>query len=77
MADLSREHRMDLAARGHALPDGSYPTEDCAQWRDAIRAYGRETGDRAALRRYLLRRKVELGCPDALPESWHLERTSA
>ena len=55
------------------MPDGSYPTPDCDALRRAFEAYGRETGTRAALRRYLVRRKAELGCPRVdVPETWRM-----
>lgn len=72
---FSDEERARLAAEGDALPDGSYPIPDCDALRRAIDSYGRETGDRAALRRHIAKRKAELGCPGVeLPETWHLTR---
>lgn len=73
LPELSHEERMALAAKGEAMPDGSYPTPDCAYLKHAVQAYGRETGDRADLRRYLTRRAVALGCTEHLPDDWHLE----
>lgn len=67
--------RRRLAGAGNALPDGSYPIPDCDALRRAVDSYGRETGDRAALRRLIVKRKAELGCPEVeLPETWHLTR---
>ena len=66
---------MELAAKGEAMPDGSYPTPDCDYLSHAVEAYGRETKDKAALRRYLTRRAIELGCADRLPDDWTLEAT--
>ena len=66
---------MDLAAKGEAMPDGQYPTPDCAYLEHAVRAYGRETGDRADLRKYLVRRAVKLGCVEHIPDEWHVEAT--
>jgi hypothetical protein len=61
--EYSEAERAELARRGHALPDGSYPQPDCAAVDDAIRAYGRAPGShRAALRALIRRRNEELGC---------------
>ena len=77
LPDLSHDERMKLAAQGEAMPDGSYPTPDCSYLKHAVQAYGRETGDRAALRRYLTRRAVHLGCPGHLPDDWKIEARHA
>jgi len=76
LPELSHEQRMDLAARGEAMPDGSYPTPDCQYLKHAVQAYGRETGDREDLRKYLVRRAVKLGCTELIPDDWHVEATS-
>lgn len=73
LPELSHEQRMDLAVRGEAMPDGSYPTPDCSYLEHAVQAYGRETGDREALRKYLVRRAVKLGCTEHIPDEWHVE----
>lgn len=71
--DLSQEARMEAASRGEAMPDGSYPARDCEELGHAVHAYGRETGDKAALRRFLIRRSVALGCTDKIPDDWHVK----
>lgn len=71
--DLSHEARMEAARKGEALPDGSYPTRDCGELKDAVQAYGRETGSKPKLRRYLIRRSVELGCTENIPDDWEAE----
>lgn len=76
MADYSQEERMRLAAEGKAMPDGSYPTKTEEDLEHAFQAYGRETGDKAALRRYLVRRAVAMGRTDLIPDNWHLEGSS-
>lgn len=65
MADreISEETRRRAAAEGHALPDGSYPMNDCDEVRRAIHAYGRAPeSHRAALRRLIRKRNEELHC---------------
>jgi hypothetical protein len=71
--DLSHEARMEAAANGEALPDGSYPTRDRAELQAAIESYGRETGNKNELRRYLIRRAVALNATDLIPDDWEVE----
>ena len=72
--DYPHEKRMDLAARGQAMPDGSYPADTEACLEHAFQAYARETdANRPALRRFLTRRAVALGRTDLIPDDWHLE----
>ena len=72
--DMSEQARLQAASRGEALPDGSYPTRDCEELKGAITAYEREKEElRPALRRYLIRRSVQLGCTEHIPDSWEVE----
>ena len=71
--DLSHEERMALAAKGEAMPDGSYPTPDAHYLQCAFRAYGRAS-DKPATRRYLVRRAHQLGRADLIPPTWKVRR---
>lgn len=72
--DLSEQARLQAASRGEAMPDGSYPTRDCEELKHAVEAYGREKEElRPSLRRYLIRRSVQLGCTEHIPDSWEVE----
>jgi hypothetical protein len=71
--DLSHPARMEAAKRGEALADGSYPTRDRDELHRAIEAYGRETGNKAELRRYLIRRAVALHSTDLIPDDWEVD----
>ena len=74
LPEMSHEQRMELAARGEAMPDGSYPTPDCAHVKHAVQAYGREVpAKQEALRKYLVRRAVKLGCTEHIPDDWHVK----
>ncbi len=64
---------MRAAQEGDAMPDGSYPARDCDEIADAVQAYGRETGDKTVLRRFLIRQAVKKGCPDKIPDDWTVE----
>jgi hypothetical protein len=72
-SDLSSEARQKAAQDGAAMPDGSYPTRDCEELKHAIQAYGRETGNRSDLKRYLIHRSVVLGCTEHIPDEWEVE----
>lgn len=62
-SDISENERRRAASEGHALPDGSYPMENCDQVRRAIDSYGRAPeSHRPALARLIRRRNEELGC---------------
>jgi hypothetical protein len=64
---------MDAASKGEALADGSYPTRDREELEKSIEAYGRETGNKAVLRRYLIRRAVALHSTDLIPDDWEVD----
>jgi hypothetical protein len=69
--DYSEAARHAAAARGHALPDGSYPMRDCAELDDAVYAYGRAPqSHRKPLAALIRKRNSELGC------NKHLEKLS-
>lgn len=61
--EYSEHERAQLAAQGHALPDGSYPMPDCGAVSDAIDSYGRAPeSHRQDLRALIRKRNDELGC---------------
>jgi hypothetical protein len=60
---VSEQERARLAKGGNALPDGSYPMENCDHVKRAREAYGRAPeSHRAALRALINKRNRELGC---------------
>ena len=61
--EFSEDQRQQLAARGDALPDGSYPMPDCDAVERARQSYGWAPGShRAALARKINQRNEELHC---------------
>lgn len=69
---FSPGRRESLAKSGKALPDGSYPIENVADLKRAIRAYGRAAeSDKAKVRRHVVKRARGLKHPELIPESWH------
>jgi len=70
MKEWNTEARRDAAAKGWALPDGSYPIADRADIRDAVLSYGRSRADRAEVKQHIIERARQLGAVDELPEKW-------
>lgn len=65
----SEESRMQLAERGIAMADGSYPIKDIADLQNAIRAFGRSK-DKPATRAHIMKRARALGAENMIPENW-------
>jgi hypothetical protein len=64
------EKRKEAAAKGWALPDGSYPIADRQDVRDAVLAYGRTGANKAETKAHIIKRARELDSVDELPEKW-------
>lgn len=65
----NEESRMDMAKRGMAMADGSYPIKDEADLRNAIQAFGRAK-DKEATKKHIMKRAMDLGLEDLIPENW-------
>jgi hypothetical protein len=74
VAEVSEQERERLAREGDTAYGTSFPIRDCTDLHNAIQSYGRAPEhERATLRRFIVRRKAELGCPEVhLPEDWHI-----
>ena len=70
MATWTTEERHEAAAKGWALPDGSYPIANRDDVRDAVLAYGRSRADRAEVKEHIIERAKQLDAVDELPEKW-------
>lgn len=71
--NFPEDERRRLEAEDETGYGSSYPMPDCDAVRRAVESYGRApAGRRAALRRAIVLRHVELGCTNPLPESWRL-----
>jgi len=66
---FSQDERDRLAAKGHALPDGSYPIVTTEDLKNAIQAFGRAK-NKAAAKRHIIKRARALGATNLLPEDW-------
>lgn len=65
----SEDSRKEMAGKGQALPDGSYPIADEADLRNAIQAFGRAK-DKTATKAHIMKRAVALGKEELIPVSW-------
>lgn len=65
----SEDTRNEMAKKGNALPDGSFPIADENDLRNAVQAFGRAK-DPAAAKAHIMKRAVDLGLEDVIPSSW-------
>jgi phage head maturation protease/pterin-4a-carbinolamine dehydratase len=78
----SKEHfgtrrREELAKRGYAMPDGSFPITTKEHLKSAIRLAG-NAKDSEAAKLHIKKRAKALGCADMIPDSWkmvHIDTT--
>jgi hypothetical protein len=66
---FSARVRRNLASRGVALPDGSFPIPDKDALRRAIKSAGRG-GSYAQAKRHIIKRARALGAVNILPDKW-------
>jgi len=70
-AKFTEEERKELAKKGQALPDGSYPIRNMQDLKNAIRAYGRSPlKGRMDVRKHIIKRALDLDARDLIPEQW-------
>lgn len=68
--DYSDKERNDMADKGQALPDGSFPIKTKADLANAIKAYGRAK-NKSKAKSHIITRAKDLGASDMLPEDWN------
>jgi hypothetical protein len=68
---LSADARKEAAARGEAMPDGSFPIRDRTELAKAVLALGR-ANDPQAVKRHIIARARALHAVDLLPASWNV-----
>lgn len=69
--DVSTQERKELAGKGKALSDGSFPIASCSDAANAIRAIGRANpSDRGKVRAHIRRRVAALDCSGSIFENW-------
>ena len=67
--EFTDEQRKQMAAVGHAMPDGSYPIGNNKDLKDAIQAIGRAKNP-GKTKSHIVRRARELGMTRHLPDKW-------
>ena len=72
--DFSPEQRRELADKGLALTDGSFPIVTLADLSNAVQAWGRAS-NQALAKKHIIKRAKALGATDRLPEDWTSEST--
>jgi len=72
----SEDEREALAKRGQALPDGSFPIKDVDDLKNAIQAFGRAK-DKDKAKAHIMKRAMDLGKEDLIPESWVPKKVQA
>ena len=66
--EFSTEERTELADKGFALPDGSYPIENIEDLKNAIKAYGRAK-DQGVTAKHIQKRAKALSAEDLIPQT--------
>lgn len=67
--EFPADKRKDLAKKGQAMSDGSFPIATVEDLKNAVRAIGRAK-DPAAAKVHIKRRAKALGASDLIPEGW-------
>lgn len=73
--ELPADKRKDLADKGHAMPDGSYPIENKEDLANAIKVIGCAKNP-VAVKSHIKRRAKALDAIDMLPDTWKLVKAS-
>ena len=71
--EFSDKKRKELADKGHAMPDGSFPIENTTDLHNAIQAIGRAK-DYAKAKSHIISRARALGATKLLPEEWKIQK---
>jgi hypothetical protein len=66
---FSAEKRKELAKKGWANPDGSYPIETVGDLKNAIQAFGRANNP-AQTKRLICKRARALNALNLVPDGW-------
>lgn len=69
----STDDRKQMASKGQALDDGSYPIADEEDLHNAIHAVGRGGADHNAIRKHIIKRAAALGKSSAIPDNWNAD----
>lgn len=67
--DYNSKQRQQMASRGQAMEDGSFPIVTARDLQNAIQSVGRASSYEAA-KKHIISRARALGLTDMLPEDW-------
>ena len=70
----SDEERKELAEKGFALSDGSFPIKDLKDLKNAIQAYGRAK-DQSKAAKFIVKRAKALGAEDLVPDTEDFQKS--
>jgi len=68
MENYDTDQRKEMASKGLALPDGSFPIKTLEDLKNAIQAYGRAK-DQAKAAKFIAKRAKALGADDLIPDT--------
>ena len=67
--EFTAEERKELAKKGEAMPDGSFPIRNSQDLKDAIKSYGLAK-NKAEAKKWIMKRAKELKKEDLIPADW-------
>ena len=71
LAKIPSDLRMELAEKGYAMKDGSYPIRDTSDLQNSIKAYGRaKDSEKSAVRKHITKRARQLKGFSMIPQEW-------
>ena len=71
--EFTDEKRQELADKGHAMSDGSFPIENITDLHNAIQSVGRSK-NYAAAKKHIIQRAKDLEATNILPEDWKISK---
>jgi hypothetical protein len=71
--EFSDEKRKELADKGHAMQDGSFPIENITDLHNAIQSVGRSS-NYAKAKAHIIARAKDLEATNILPEDWKVKK---
>lgn len=74
--DFTDKQRQDMADKGQAMPDGSFPIANKKDLANAVTSYGRAK-DPAKAKAHIISRAKDLGLTSELPEAWNVKAAGA
>ena len=74
MENYDADKRKEMAEKGLALPDGSFPIKNLEDLKNAIQAYGRSK-DQAAAAKFIAKRAKALGAEDLIPDTEDFQKS--